>query len=198
MSVWPCSSHTVLPHGTFSIYLWRLAKYLAWRRWPGGERTQPPSVGEFMTYFQQSLFSKLGLPWSHGCKEPTCQCKRTRFDPPVRKIPWRRAWQPTPIFLLGEAHGQKSLAGYSSWRHKELDRTEMKLTGRKLAESNWGSPFSELSSSGLIPPSNLPASPLIGPHQYSKIVREQEKHPPSPAYRTSLCQHMSTLHTILY
>jgi len=39
--------------------------------------------------------------------------KRCRFDPWVRKIPWRRAWQPIPIFLPEEAHGQKSLAEYS-------------------------------------------------------------------------------------
>ena len=37
---------------------------------------------------------------------------RCRFDPWVGKIPWRRAWQPTPVFLPGESHGQRSLAGY--------------------------------------------------------------------------------------
>ena len=41
-------------------------------------------------------------------KEPTCQCKRLMFNPWVRKILWRRAWQPTPIFLVGESHGQGS------------------------------------------------------------------------------------------
>jgi len=40
-------------------------------------------------------------------------CKRRRFDPWVRKIPWRRAWQHTPVFLPGESHGQRSLAGCS-------------------------------------------------------------------------------------
>ena len=39
--------------------------------------------------------------------------KRHRFDPWVGKIPWRRAWQSTPVFLLGESHGQRSLSGYS-------------------------------------------------------------------------------------
>ena len=39
--------------------------------------------------------------------------KRFRFDPWIRKIPWRRAWQHTPVFLPGEAHGQGSLVGYS-------------------------------------------------------------------------------------
>ena len=47
--------------------------------------------------------------------------KRCKFDPWVRKIPWRRARQPTPVFLPGESHGQRSLAGYSPWGHKELD-----------------------------------------------------------------------------
>ena len=50
--------------------------------------------------------------------------KRCRFDPWIRKICWRRAWQPTPVFLPGESHGQRSLAGYSLWGHKELDMTE--------------------------------------------------------------------------
>ena len=42
----------------------------------------------------------------------------------VRKTPWRRKWQPTPVFLPGEFHGQSSLAGYSPWDHKELEMTE--------------------------------------------------------------------------
>ena len=40
------------------------------------------------------------------------------------KIPWRRAWQPTPVFLPGEFHGRRSLAGYSPWGRKEPDMTE--------------------------------------------------------------------------
>ena len=40
------------------------------------------------------------------------------------KIPCKRAWQPTPVFLPGKSHGQRSLVGYSPWDHKELDRTE--------------------------------------------------------------------------
>ena len=41
--------------------------------------------------------------------------RRLRCDPWVRKIPWRGKWQPTPIFLPGKSHGQRSLAGYSPW-----------------------------------------------------------------------------------
>ena len=44
-------------------------------------------------------------------------------DSRVGKIPWRRKWQPTPVFLPGESHGQRSLVGYSPWGHKESDTT---------------------------------------------------------------------------
>ena len=51
--------------------------------------------------------------------------KQCGFDPWVRKIPWRRAWQHTPAFLPGEHHGQRSLAGYSSQGYRESDTTEV-------------------------------------------------------------------------
>ena len=50
------------------------------------------------------------------------QCRRPRFDPWVGKIPWRREWLPTPVFLPGEFHGQRNLVGL--WGCKELDMTE--------------------------------------------------------------------------
>ena len=50
--------------------------------------------------------------------------KRFRFDPWVGKIPWRWESQPSPVFLPGESHRQRSLVGYSPWDHKELDTTE--------------------------------------------------------------------------
>ena len=49
-----------------------------------------------------------------GHKESACQCRRCKrcgFDPWVGKIPWRRTWQPTPVVLPGESHGQRILAG---------------------------------------------------------------------------------------
>ena len=58
----------------------------------------------------------VGFPRGTSGKEPAYQCRRRkkyRFDPWVRKIPWRRAWQPTPVFLPGESYGQKSMAGCS-------------------------------------------------------------------------------------
>ena len=49
---------------------------------------------------------------------------RDGFHPLVGKIPWRRKWQPTPVFLPGESHGQRNLVGYSPWGHEELDMTK--------------------------------------------------------------------------
>ena len=64
------------------------------------------------------------FPGGASGKEPTCQCRRRRFDTWSGKIPWKRKWQPIPVFLLGESLGQRSLVGYSPWGHKELDTTE--------------------------------------------------------------------------
>ena len=69
----------------------------------------------------ENLFcwSSGGFPGGAGGKE-----RDVGLIPAVGKIPWRRAWQPTPVFLPGESHGQRSLAGYSPWGHKELNMTE--------------------------------------------------------------------------
>ena len=64
-----------------------------------------------------------GLPWWLSGKESPCQCRTRGFDLWVRKIPWRRKWQPTPVLLPGKFHGQRSL-GYSPWGHKESDMTD--------------------------------------------------------------------------
>ena len=50
--------------------------------------------------------------------------QETRFKPWVRKIPWRKKWKPTPVFLLVKSQEQRSLVAYSPWSHTELDRTE--------------------------------------------------------------------------
>ena len=91
-----------------------------------------------------------GLPWCLSGKEPTCQCRSHRrlgSSPWVRKSPWRWKWHPTPVFLPGESHGQRSLAGYSPRGHRELNwvtetHTETFLTCHPgcvlLARNNWG------------------------------------------------------------
>ena len=80
-------------------------------------------------YFYLNLLGlpRWGFPGGTSGKELAYQCrrcKRLKFNPWVRKIPWRRAWQPTLVFLPGESHGQKSLEDYSPYGCKELDRTK--------------------------------------------------------------------------
>ena len=59
--------------------------------------------------------------------------QETGFNPRVRKIPGRRKWQTTPVFLPGETHGQRSLAGYSPWGLKEIDTTQRLTTRAKFS-----------------------------------------------------------------
>ena len=72
-------------------------------------------------YFPNTM---LCCPCSSVSKESACQCRTPGFESWVRKIPWRRKWQPTPVLLPGKFHGLRSLEGYSPWGHKELDTTE--------------------------------------------------------------------------
>ena len=65
----------------------------------------------------------MGFPGGSEVKASACNAGDT-FDPWIGKIPWRRKWQPTPVFLPGESHGQRSLVGYSLRGRKESDTTE--------------------------------------------------------------------------
>ena len=89
-----------------------------------------PRGNSFLLMFQPSELGIYSfcevwrLPrWLSG-KESACQCRRCGFYPWVGKIAWSRKWQPTPVFLSGKLHGQRSLEGYSPWGHRELDTTE--------------------------------------------------------------------------
>ena len=69
----------------------------------------------------------MGFPGGSDGKECACNAGDTRrqgFNLWVRKIPWRRKWQPIPVSLPGKSHGQRSLVGCSSWGHKESSMTE--------------------------------------------------------------------------
>ena len=73
-------------------------------------------VAKSRTQLEQLSIYTWDFPGGASGKEPACQsrrCKRHGFDPWVKKIPWKRAEQPTPVFLLGKSHGQRSLAGCS-------------------------------------------------------------------------------------
>ena len=74
---------------------------------------------------------KVGFPGGTSGTEPACQYrrhKRAGFDSWVKKIPWRRAWQPTPVFLPGESHGERSLAGSVGSQRVGRDRVTITFT----------------------------------------------------------------------
>ena len=98
-----------------------------------GRRDSKIIIDECLKY----TYSMLLIEWTHththtythpaslclSGKESACQCRRHRryrFDPWVRKIPWRKRWQPTPVFLPGEPLRQRSLANYSPQSHKRV------------------------------------------------------------------------------
>ena len=80
---------------------------------PGLGRSPAEGLGYPLQYSWASLLAHMvkNLP----------AMRRPGFDPWAGKIPWRRAWQPTPVFLPGESQGQRSLVGYSSRGHKESE-----------------------------------------------------------------------------
>ena len=73
----------------------------------------PKGKGEDIGGFRLHSPEQRGLPGDSEGKESACG--RPEFDPWVRKIPWKRGWQPTPVFWPGEFHGQRNLVGYSPW-----------------------------------------------------------------------------------
>ena len=87
------------------------------------------------THLLLHLWMDKGFPGGASGKEPACQCRRhrrCRFHLWIRKIPWKRAWQPTPVFLPGESHGQRSVVGYSPQGRRESDTTERALMDGQL------------------------------------------------------------------
>ena len=79
--------------------------------------TETPGVS---LYAIHSVIASLGAQTVKIC----LQCRRPEFDPWIGKIPWRREWQSTPVFLLGEFLGQRSLVGYTVHGVAESDITE--------------------------------------------------------------------------
>ena len=72
----------------------------------------------------------LGLPWWLRWERIHLQYGRPGFDPWVGKIPWRRAWQPTPVFLPGESHGQRI-----PWTENTMDQGAWLTTVHRVAKS---------------------------------------------------------------
>ena len=92
--------------------------------------SQSQPAGNPLPINRDAFWSNLctqGFPGGVRGKEPTCQCrrhKRPELEPWVRKIPWRRRRQPTPVFSSAESHRQRSPTGYSPEGHNEFATTE--------------------------------------------------------------------------
>ena len=94
--------------------------------------SQQRSSASFVQWYMLSS----GLPWWLIGKDSFGPYGRHEFNPWVRKIPWRRKWQCTPVLLPGKSHGQRSLAGYSLWGYKQSDTTE-RLTHTDTRLNRW-------------------------------------------------------------
>ena len=143
-----------------SILAWRIP----WTKKPGvspwdhreSDMTERPKLSLFFFFGMKKKFKKKSkgririmenitqgwrLPGGTSGKEPACQCKRHkrhRFDPGVRKISWSRKRQPTPAFLPGKFHNQRSFMSYRPWGHKESDTTEhTQCTRTRQQKRHW-------------------------------------------------------------
>ena len=83
-----------------------------------------PQITYLFCFCLPEAISNAGVLVAQMVKESALQCRRPGFHPWVKKIPWRKEWLPTPVFLPGESLVQRSLVGYIPWGHKELDMTE--------------------------------------------------------------------------
>ena len=120
-----CKHVTVRPHGWWALNHWATREAPSWEVFMVSVQCQRsmPTTPETSA----ALLTTRGFPGGTAGKESACQRRRSKrggFNHWVRKILWRRKRQPTLVVLPEEPHGQRSLAGYSPWGHKELDTTE--------------------------------------------------------------------------
>ena len=130
------------------------------------------------TLVEDNSVASIGLPWCLSSKESTCQCRRHGFDHWVGKIPQRRKWQPTPVFLPGKSHGQRSLGGFRPWGRKESDTTERLNWTEPGASLDWDGKKSACNAGdvGSIPGSGkLPGEGNGNPLQYSCLENPMDR-----------------------
>ena len=97
------------------------------------------SLWTTFSFSVHKLRHQIELPWWLRWYRTCLLCRRPGFSPWVGKIAWRREWQPTPVFLPGESHGQMSLVGYNPCGCKESNRTERLILS--LSSQNLRSPL---------------------------------------------------------
>ena len=132
------------PEIVYFLLLWNMHDQLySWQHLKGCFQ-EDPTLRKKKNYPLSICLS--GLPrWLSG-KESPCQCRRHErhgCNPWVEKIPWRRKWQATPVFLPGQFHGQRSQAGHCPWGCKKSDMTDTQththtlLAFPKYTEASW-------------------------------------------------------------
>ena len=110
------------PHLSAYSLWWDFGRLKISSLWKGPGLVNDVYKSTFKNHFH--LLTSSIFPGGSDGKSICLQCRRPRFDPWVRKIPWRRKWQPTPVLLPGKSHGRRSVIGYNPWGHKESDMTE--------------------------------------------------------------------------
>ena len=114
------------PH-EFAGFIYSIISYILSQQLGPSHQTSFPTIWTLFLFLLIWPWGQWGLPrWLIG-KESACHRRRHgrhSFDHWVGKIPWRRKWQPTPVFSPGNSYGQRSLAGYSPWANKESGTTE--------------------------------------------------------------------------
>ena len=111
----PLTDHAVF-HRSQQISATHTQRYAHIMIWPNPHNSSPPPEKGFLHLV--ICISPLELPSGSDSEECACRAWKARFNLSVRKIPWRRERQPTPVFLPGEFDEQRSLVGYSAWGYK--------------------------------------------------------------------------------
>ena len=118
----------VLTHKVLTRTLWGRCYYYAYfcNVRARALKTSPKFCPQYNNYFTPCITTSC-FPGG-ASRESTCQCRRCGFDTWIRKIPWNRKQQSSPVFLPGIFHGQRRQAGYSPRGHREVDTTERLTT----------------------------------------------------------------------
>ena len=122
VSTWTLDSLSLgytIPHQKASIILTVVPLEGTYHSSPAASRVFSVSF-----LFSSFIMMFLGFPGGSDGKESACKARDLSSIPGLGRFPWRRSWQPTPVFLPGDSHGQKSLVSYSPWGHRESHMTE--------------------------------------------------------------------------
>ena len=135
------------------------ARILEWVVIPFSRGFSQPRDGSQVSRIAGRFFtSRATLRQSRIC----LQCGRPRFHPWVGKLPWRREWQPTPVFLPGESHGQRSLVGYSHGAAKSQTQLSDKHLHFHFSRKWRGKPCSWVGNFNTVKTSTFPKLKTLG------------------------------------